>query len=87
MSGSLSLQNGHRHKSSNLINLIRLGGFNLSGRHLINKGWLEMDVKTGSGPGVSLKASRKLTEKVSCNGGTTLNIRKNAFVPGLNGSK
>lgn len=87
MSGNFSLQNDHRHKSSNLINLIRLGGFNVSGRHMISKGCLELDVRTGSGPGVGLRGSRKLTDTVSCNGGVTLNFRKNAFVLGLNGSK
>lgn len=66
---------------------INLGGFIVSGRRLINKGWLELDVGAGNGPVIGLKGSRNLTSKVFCNGGATLNFRQNAIIPGLVGSK
>lgn len=64
-----------------------LGGFTISGRRLINKGWLEFDVGAGGGPMISMKGSRNLTNKVFCNGGATLNFRENGIIPGLVGSK
>lgn len=76
MSGNLSSQNGNG-----------AGSFVISGRRLINKGWLAMDIGAGSGPSVGFKASRTLTERIFCNGGTTLNFRHNGIIPGLVGSK
>lgn len=64
-----------------------LGGFMISGRRLINKGWLELDAGAGGGPIISMKGSRNLTNKVFCNGGATLNFRQNGIIPGLVGSK
>lgn len=63
------------------------GGFIISGRRLINKGWLALDIGAGNGPSLGLKGSRTLTQKVFFNGGTTLNFRRNGIVPGLVGSK
>lgn len=59
----------------------------ISGRRLINKGWLELDVGGGGGPVVSMKGYHTLTNKVFCNGGATLNFRQNGIIPGLVGSK
>lgn len=59
----------------------------ISGRRLINKGWLEFDIGAGGGPVVGVKGSRNLTNKVFSNGGATLNFRKNGIIPGLVGSK
>lgn len=75
LSGSLNSHNG-----------VGSGGFVLSGRRLINKGWLEMDVGAGSGPSISLKGSKNLTQRVFCNGGINMNFRPNAIIPGLVGS-
>lgn len=76
LSGHLSSHNG-----------IGNGGFVISGRRLINKGWFEMDLGAGQGPTVGIKGSRTLTPKIFCNGGATVNFRQNAAIPGLVGSK
>lgn len=76
MSGNLSSQNGNG-----------AGGFIISGRRLINKGWLAIDVGAGGGPTVGFKGSRTLTERIFCNGGATLNFRHNGIIPGLVGSQ
>ena len=44
MSGSLQSSNGNGS-----------GGFMISGRRLINKGWLELDVGAGNGPIIGVK--------------------------------
>ncbi|KAG4070024.1 hypothetical protein HA402_013684 [Bradysia odoriphaga] len=75
MSGNLSSQNGNG-----------AGSFVISGRRLINKGWLAMDIGAGNGPSVGIKGSRTLTERIFCNGGTTLNFRHNGIIPGLVGT-
>lgn len=59
----------------------------ISGRRLINKGWLELDIGGGGGPVVAMKGSRFLTNNVSFNGNATLNFRQNGIIPGLVGSK
>lgn len=76
LSGNLSSHNGNGS-----------GGFMISGRRLINKGWLELDVGAGGGPVFSARGSRNLTNKVYCTGETTLNFRKNGIIPGLVGSE
>lgn len=76
MSGSLSSHNGNG-----------TGGFMITGRRLINKGWLELDMGAGGGPIISMRGSRNLTNKVYCTGGGTLNFRQNGIIPGLVGSK
>lgn len=76
LSGNLSSHNG-----------IGNGGFVISGRRLINKGWFEMDLGAGNGPTVGIKGSRTLTPKIFVNGGATVNFRQNAAIPGLVGSK
>lgn len=76
LSGNLHLQNG-----------VGSGNFLLSGRRLINKGWFEMDCGAGSGPVLGLKGSRNLTNRIFFNGGTTVNFRQNAMIPGIAGSK
>lgn len=63
------------------------GGFMISGRRLVNKGWLELDVGAGNGPVIGLKGSRNLTNRIFCNGDVTMNFRKNGIIPGLVGSK
>lgn len=75
MSGSLSSQNGNGS-----------GGFLISARRLINKGWLELDLGAGNGPVLGLKGSRTLSQKVYANGGGTLNFRPNGVIPGLVGT-
>lgn len=57
------------------------GNFLISGRRLINKGWLELDLGAGNGPLVGMKASRNLSQKVFCNGGLSLNFRDHGVVP------
>lgn len=76
MSGSLSSHNG-----------VGSGGFIISGRRLINKGWLALDIGAGNGPVLGVKGSRTLTQRVFCNGGATMNFRRNGIVPGLVGSE
>lgn len=75
MSGNLSSQNGNG-----------AGSFVISGRRLINKGWLALDIGAGNGPSIGIKGSRTLTERIFCNGGATLNFRHNGIIPGLVGS-
>uniref|UniRef100_A0A8D8JPH8 DnaJ homolog subfamily C member 11 n=1 Tax=Culex pipiens TaxID=7175 RepID=A0A8D8JPH8_CULPI len=75
LSGNLQLQNG-----------VGGGNFLLSGRRLINKGWFEVDCGAGSGPVLGLKGSRNLTNRVFLNGGTTVNFRQNAIIPGIAGT-
>lgn len=58
----------------------------ISGRRLVHKGWLELDVGAGGGPVIGLKGSRNLTNKVFCNGGASLNFRRNGIIPALVGS-
>lgn len=58
----------------------------ISGRRLVNKGWLELDVGAGNGPVIGLKGSRNLTNKIYCNGGATLNFVQNGIIPGIVGS-
>lgn len=58
----------------------------ISGRRLINKGWLALDVGAGNGPIVGFKGFRALSQRVFCNGGATLNFRPNGIIPGLVGS-
>lgn len=76
MSGSLSSHNG-----------VGNGAFIISGRRLINKGWLALDVGAGNGPVLGVKGSRTLSQRVFCNGGATLNFRRNGVIPGLVGSE
>lgn len=75
LSGNLQLQNG-----------VGGGNFLLSGRRLINKGWFEVDCGAGSGPVLGVKGSRNLTNRVFLNGGTTINFRQNAIIPGIAGT-
>lgn len=62
------------------------GGFLISGRRLINKGWLALEAGAGNGPSLGIKGSRTLTDRIFCTGGTTLNFRQNGIFPGLVGS-
>ncbi|XP_055837897.1 dnaJ homolog subfamily C member 11 [Episyrphus balteatus] len=57
------------------------GNFLISGRRLINKGWLELDLGAGNGPMMGVKGSRNLSQKVFCNGGLSLNFRESGVVP------
>ncbi|XP_055596090.1 dnaJ homolog subfamily C member 11 [Uranotaenia lowii] len=75
LSGNLHLQNG-----------VGSGNFLLSCRRLLNKGWLEVDCGAGSGPVLGLKGSRNLTNRLFLNGGTTVNFRQNAIIPGIAGT-
>ncbi|XP_058463625.1 dnaJ homolog subfamily C member 11 [Malaya genurostris] len=75
LSGNLHLQNG-----------VGSGNFLLSGRRLINKGWFEVDCGAGSGPVLGVKGSRNLTNRLFLNGGTTVNFRQNAIIPGIAGT-
>jgi DnaJ homolog subfamily C member 11 len=75
LSGNLNLSNG-----------VGSGGFVIAGRRLINKGWLELDAGAGNGPVLGVKASRNLTSKIFCNGGTTVNFRPNGIIPGIVGT-
>lgn len=80
----------HTCSGANYFNGIlfqNVGGFLISGRRLVNKGWFELDVGAGNGPIIGVKASRNLTNKVFCNGDITMNFRKNGIIPGLVGSK
>lgn len=76
MSGNVAMSNG-----------IGSGGFMFSGKRLINKGWIELDMGAGNGPALGIKGSRTLSQRVFCNGGATINLRRNGIVPGLVGSK
>ncbi|XP_058838201.1 dnaJ homolog subfamily C member 11 [Topomyia yanbarensis] len=75
LSGNLHLQNG-----------VGSGNFLLSGRRLIHKGWFEVDCGAGSGPVLGVKGSRNLTNRLFLNGGTTVNFRQNAIIPGIAGT-
>ncbi|CAD7089065.1 unnamed protein product [Hermetia illucens] len=75
MSGNLSSHNGNGN-----------GGFLISGRRLINKGWLELDIGGGYGPLIGFKGSRTLSQKVYLNGGASLNFRQNGIIPGIMGT-
>ncbi|XP_055630743.1 dnaJ homolog subfamily C member 11 [Toxorhynchites rutilus septentrionalis] len=75
LAGNLHLQNG-----------VGGGNFMLSGRRLINKGWFEVDCGAGSGPVLGLKGSRNLTNRLFLSGGTTVNFRQNAIIPGIAGT-
>lgn len=76
MSGNLSQQNGNGS-----------GNFLVSGRRLINKGWVEVDVGAGNGPVVGVKGSRNLSQRVFCNAGINFNFRSNVIIPILTSSK
>lgn len=76
MSGNLSSLNG-----------VGQGGFLISGRRLINKGWCAFDFGAGNGPVIGIKGFRTLSQRIFCNAGATLNFRPNGIVPGLVGSK
>ena len=75
LSGNLNIQNG-----------IGSGGVLLSGRRLMNKGWIEIDAGAGNGPVLGLKGSRNLTSRLFFTGGTTVNVRSNSIMPGLFGT-
>ncbi|XP_055694542.1 dnaJ homolog subfamily C member 11 isoform X2 [Lutzomyia longipalpis] len=70
LSGSLSSQKG-----------IGNGAFTVSGRRLLNKGWVAVDLTAGNGPAVGVKGSRTLSQKVFANFGGSLNLRSNVLVP------
>lgn len=70
LSGSLSSQKG-----------IGNGAFSVSGRRLLNKGWVAVDLTAGNGPSVGVKGSRTLSQKVFANFGAGLNLRSNGIVP------
>lgn len=70
MSGNLHSSNG-----------IGSGNFLISGRRLVNKGWLELDLGAGNGPVVGFKGSRTLSQKVFCNGGMSLNFQNTGVIP------
>lgn len=76
LSGNLNSHNG-----------VGNGGFVISGRRLVNKGWLEMDIGGGSGPSIAFKGSKNLTSRVFCSGGVNMSFRSNGVIPGLVGSK
>lgn len=76
LSGNLNSHNG-----------VGNGSFIVSGRRLINKGWLELDIGGGSGPSIGLKGSKNLTQRVFCNGGVNMSFRSNGIIPGLVGSE
>lgn len=59
------------------------GGFVVSGRRLLNKGWLELDVGAGNGLFFGLKGGRTLSKILTLNAGTSANFRENGLVPGL----
>lgn len=75
MSGNLSSQNGRGS-----------GNFVVSGRRLVNKGTLEMEVGLGNAPTVGLKGSRTLSDKVYCNAGLNVAFQSNVIVPILAGT-
>ena len=75
MQGSLASQNS-----------VGSGGFMITGRRLINKGWLELDFGAGNGPVLGFKGSRNITNKVFTNGGVSLNFQPNGILPGIFGS-
>uniref|UniRef100_A0A1B0DAB5 Uncharacterized protein n=1 Tax=Phlebotomus papatasi TaxID=29031 RepID=A0A1B0DAB5_PHLPP len=70
LSGSLSSQKG-----------IGNGAFSVSGRRLLNKGWVAVDLTAGNGPSLGVKGSRTLSQKVFANFGAGLNLRSNGIVP------
>lgn len=72
LSGNLNSSNGNG-----------AGNFVISGRRLINKGWIEVDVGAGQGPALGFKASRNFTDRVFLNGGVSLNVRPNGLLPGF----
>lgn len=72
LSGNLNSSNGNGS-----------GNFVISGRRLINKGWLEVDLGAGQGPALGLKASKNVTDRVFLNGGASLNFRPNGLLPGF----
>lgn len=76
MSGNLNTQNGNG-----------AGNFYISGRRLVNKGWVEVDLAAGNGPAMGIKGSRNLSQKVFCNAGVSFNFRSNVIIPILTGSK
>ncbi|XP_059622338.1 dnaJ homolog subfamily C member 11 [Phlebotomus argentipes] len=70
LAGSLSAQKG-----------IGNGAVSVTGRRLLNKGWVAVDVSAGNGPSVGVKGSRTLSQKVFANFGGSLNLRSGAIVP------
>lgn len=76
LSGTLNLSNG-----------VGSGAFVISGRRLVNKGWLSMEVGAGNGPIVGFKGSRNLSQRVFCTGGITMNVRPGGLIlPGIVGT-
>lgn len=77
LSGQLQTQNGTGG-----------GGVNLSWRHLFShKSWAELEVSSGTGSAVSLKAFRTLTKRFFWNGGTVLQFTPEGVRPGIMSSK
>jgi len=70
----------------NLSNGVGSGAFIVTGRRLINKGWLALEAGAGNGPLIGLKGSRTLTQRIFCNGGLTFSFRPNMVLPGLVGT-
>ncbi|GAB0099589.1 dnaJ homolog subfamily C member 11 [Sergentomyia squamirostris] len=70
LSGSLSSQKG-----------IGNGAFTVTGRRLLDKGWVAVDLTAGSGPALGVKGSRPLSQKVFANYGGGLVLRQGNLVP------
>lgn len=72
LSGNLNLSNG-----------VGSGAFIVSGRRLVNKGWVSIEAGAGNGPILGFRGSRTLSQKVFCNGGITMNFRPGMVLPGF----
>lgn len=72
LSGNLSSSNGNG-----------TGNFVISGRRLINKGWLEIDVGAGQGPALGIKGLKNITDRIFINGAASVNVRPNGLLPGF----
>lgn len=75
LSGNLNVHNGAGN-----------GRFTITGRRVINNGWVEVDVGAGNGISTSGKISKNLGKRIFSTFNLNLNFRNNGIVPGLVGT-
>lgn len=72
LAGNLNVHNGQGS-----------GRFSITGRRVINKGWIEVDVGAGNGVSTSGKISRNLGKRIFSTANLNLNFRPNGVIPGI----
>lgn len=75
LSGNLNVHNGAGN-----------GRFTVTGRRIINNGWVEVDLGAGNGVSSSGKISKNLGKRIFSTFQMNLNFRQNGIVPGLVGT-